>query len=155
MTENGFQISFEKLIHGLEKTVDQTGLKGRWQELSEKPLMICDTGHNTAGVREVVKQIHLQEFDKLFIVWGMVKDKEADEILCLLPKKAYYYFCQANIPRAMDAYILKENADRFDLKGEVIVDVNKAIEKASQLASPNDFIFIGGSTFVVAEINTL
>lgn len=155
LTENGFQISFEKLIHGLEKTVDQTGLKGRWQELSEKPLMICDTGHNTAGVREVVKQIHLQEFDKLFIVWGMVKDKEADEILCLLPKKAYYYFCQANIPRAMDAYILKENADRFDLKGEVIVDVNKAIEKASQLASPNDFIFIGGSTFVVAEINTL
>ncbi len=155
LTDNGFQIPIEKMIEGLERTVMQTGLKGRWQKLEDKPLMICDTGHNAAGVREVAKQINQQQFDKLFMVWGMVRDKEADEILSLLPKNARYIFCQANIPRALDAYLLKEKAERVGLQGEVIVDVNRAVEKARQSAGSDDFIFIGGSTFVVAEIDTL
>jgi dihydrofolate synthase/folylpolyglutamate synthase len=155
LAEKGYWIPIEKLIEGLEKTVEQTDLKGRWQKLNDKPLMICDTGHNAAGVREVVKQIEQQKYDKLSIVWGMVKDKEVEEILSLLPKHAHYYFCQANIPRALDAYLLKEKAERYDLQGVVVVDVNRAVESARLEAGPNDFIFIGGSTFVVAEIDSL
>jgi dihydrofolate synthase/folylpolyglutamate synthase len=155
LTDNGLQIHVEKLVHGLEKTVVQTGLKGRWQKLGSNPLMICDTGHNMAGVREVVKQIMQQKFNQLFIVWGMVKDKEADEILSALPKNARYYFCQANIPRALDGFLLKEKAERFNLQGEVAGDVNQAIAKARLTAGKDDFIFIGGSTFIVAEIDGL
>lgn len=155
LNERGFQISQQQLISGLEKTVLQTGLKGRWQQLGEKPLIICDTGHNADGVREVVSQISQQRFTELFIVWGMVKDKEPDEVLKLLPKHASYYFCQAKIPRAMDAWILKQSAERFGLKGEVVPDVNEAIASAKSRAGADDFIFIGGSTFVVAEINDL
>lgn len=155
LTEKGYRIPIEKLIEGLEMAVEQTGLKGRWQKLGDMPLTICDTGHNAAGVSEVVGQIERQQFDMLFIVWGMVKDKEVDEILSLLPKHAHYYFCQANIPRALDAYLLKEKAERYDLQGEVVVDVNQAVERARNEAGSNDFIFIGGSTFVVAEIDSL
>lgn len=155
LASKGLSVTKENLIKGLESTVEQTGLKGRWQKLSDKPLMICDTGHNAAGVREVVMQIEKQKCDNLHIVWGMVKDKEPDEVLRLLPKKAHYYFCEANIPRAFDAKLLKEKALEFGLLGEVIRDVNTAIDTARQAASSNDFIFIGGSTFVVAEINNL
>jgi dihydrofolate synthase/folylpolyglutamate synthase len=150
-----FNISRNNLVEGLKKSVEQTGLKGRWQQLQDKPLMICDTGHNYAGVQEVVKQISLQKFEELHIVWGMVKDKEPDEVLSLLPKEANYYFCQANIPRALEAERLKEKAVLFGLKGEAIQNVNQAIETAKKRAHPDDFIFIGGSTFVVAEIDTL
>ncbi len=155
LTTAGFKIPVEKLIDGLEKTVDQTRLKGRWQKLGSKPLVMCDTGHNVAGVREVMNQIQQQKFDKLYIVWGMVRDKEVDEILSLLPPQARYYFCQANIPRALDAYLLKEKAARYNLQGVVVADVNRAVERARREAGPNDFIFIGGSTFVVAEIDSL
>jgi dihydrofolate synthase / folylpolyglutamate synthase len=155
LTSCGFQISKDDLIEGLEKSVHQTGLKGRWQQLGSNPLVVCDTGHNGAGVKEVVTQIGLQKFDKLHMVWGVVKDKDVDDILSLLPATARYYFCQATIPRAMDAHLLKEKAARFGLMGEVIPDVNEAINRARQAAGPRDFIFIGGSTFVVAEINSL
>jgi dihydrofolate synthase/folylpolyglutamate synthase len=116
---------------------------------------VCDTGHNPAGIREVVKQIGQQKYEKLHLVWGMVKDKEPDEVLMLLPKHAHYYFCQANIPRAFDAKMLKEKAASFGLKGEVVDDVNNAINAAKRAAISGDFIFIGGSTFVVAEIENL
>jgi len=155
LRETDFQISHTNLISGLEKSVEQTGLKGRWQQLSNRPLMICDTGHNYAGVQEVVMQISLQKFEKLHIVWGMVKDKEPEEVLSLLPKDASYYFCQADIPRALDAEQLKEKALLFGLKGVVVKSVNQAIQQAKEKANANDFIFIGGSTFVVAEIDTL
>lgn len=151
----GFQISQQQLIEGLEKTVTQTGLKGRWQKLQEKPLIICDTGHNADGVKEVVAQIGQQKFKKLFMVWGMVKDKAPDEVLRLLPKHASYYFCQAKIPRSMDATALSHAAARFGLKGEIEPDVNEAIAMAKANAGADDFIFIGGSTFVVAEIDDL
>ena len=155
LNENGFQISKEQLKTGLEKTVTQTGLKGRWQQLGTSPLIICDTGHNADGIKEIVNQIKQQKFENLFIVWGMVKDKEPHEVLKLLPKQAYYYFCQASIPRAMDAVTLQQQAEKFGLKGEVEPDVNKAIAKAKVRAGVNDFVFIGGSTFVVAEIENL
>lgn len=155
LNQNGFKITPEQLRSGLEKTVAQTGLKGRWQHLGTKPLIICDTGHNADGVQEIVTQINQQKFNKLFIVWGMVKDKEPDHVLSLLPKHAQYYFCQAPIPRAMDADELKQTAERFGLTGEVVKDVNQAIGKAKALAENDDFIFIGGSTFVVAEIDNL
>lgn len=155
LNQKGFNITAEQLREGLEKTVIQTGLKGRWQQLGTKPLIICDTGHNSDGVQEVVTQINQQKFKNLFIVWGMVKDKEPDQVLRLLPKSAHYYFCQAPIPRAMDAEVLKQSAERFGLAGEVIKDVNHAIAKAKALAGSDDFIFIGGSTFVVAEIENL
>jgi len=155
LNQKGFKISLEQLKTGLEKTVAQTGLKGRWQQLGVKPLIVCDTGHNEGGVREVVGQINQQKFKKLFIVWGMVKDKEPDSVLNLLPKEAYYYFCQAPIPRAMDAEVLKQFAERFGLVGEIVKDVSHAIDKAKSQAGSEDFIFIGGSTFVVAEIENL
>ncbi len=155
LRDAGFQISKGNIVYGLEATVTQTGLKGRWQKLGVDPLMICDTGHNAAGVSEVIHQIRQQKFSKLFIIWGMVKDKEPSEILALLPTEAYYFFCEAHIPRALNAHELKEKAAAFNLFGEVVCDVNRAIEKASRIAKAEDFIFIGGSTFIVAEIVTL
>ena len=151
----GFVISDANLRSGLENTVTQTGLKGRWQQLGEKPMIICDTGHNADGIKEIVSQIMQQKFANLFMVWGMVKDKEPDEVLKLLPREGYYYFCQAAIPRAMDASQLMQSAAHFGLRGEVVADVNKALAKAKAMAGGDDFIFVGGSTFVVAEIENL
>ena len=151
----GFNISQEAIRLALENVTTITGLKGRWQKLSHQPLVICDTGHNEAGIREVVAQIQAQKFEKLFIVLGCVKDKDLSSVLSLLPVDAYYFFCQAKIPRALDAIELSNRAAVFGLKGEVISDVNEAIGTARKKATPNDFIFVGGSTFVVAEIENL
>lgn len=151
----GIAVTREQVVKGLEDTVIQTGLKGRWQKLSDTPLMICDTGHNLAGITEVVKQIGKQSYGTLHIVWGMVRDKGPEEVLAMLPKQAHYYFCQADIPRALDADELKAKAELIGLKGVAIKDVNQAIKAARQAAGKNDFIFIGGSTFVVAEIENL
>jgi dihydrofolate synthase/folylpolyglutamate synthase len=149
------QISMESMINGLEQTVLQTGLKGRWQQLSINPLIICDTAHNVDGVKQVVDQINEQSFDYLHIVLGMVKDKDQMEVLSLLPINATYYFCQAKIPRALDAMVLYQLAQQCGLKGFVVPDVNDAIHAAKQAAKRDDLIFIGGSTFVVAEIDDL
>lgn len=145
----------DAIQHGLANVITQTGLKGRWQKLGSKPLMYCDTGHNVDGIRETIAQINSYTFEKLFIVLGMVKDKSRKEILTLFPQSAHYYFCQAKIPRALDANELEIEAKSFGLIGEVIGDVNDAIHRALETAGPNDFIFIGGSTFVVAEIENL
>jgi len=152
---DGFNISQEAIRIALENVTTITGLKGRWQKLSDNPLVICDTGHNEAGIREVVAQIQAQKFEKLFIVLGCVKDKDLSSVLSLLPVDAFYFFCQAKIPRALDAIELSNRAAVFGLKGEVISDVNEAIGTARKKAIPNDFIFVGGSTFVVAEIENL
>ncbi len=151
----GFRIGPDHITHGLENVIHQTGLKGRWQQLGRSPLTFCDTGHNEDGVREVLEQLNTYTFNRLFIIWGMVKDKDRSKILSRLPTRAQYYFCQANIPRAMDAHMLEEEAKNFDLTGEVVRDVNEALAKARKQATPDDFIFIGGSTFVVAELNEL
>ncbi len=148
-----FEISEEHIIDGLENVTDLTNFKGRWQVLSNSPLMICDIAHNEAGVKVMMHQIANTNYDKLFIVWGMVKDKDVDKILGLLPKEASYFFCEAKIPRALDASALYEKAVKHELKGEVVSDVNEAITTAKNEATERDLIFIGGSAFVVAEID--
>lgn len=155
LRKKGFAISNESISNGLKRTVQLTQLKGRWQKLNDRPLTVCDTGHNEAGIAEVMHQIQQQKFETLHIVWGMVKDKSPDRVLALLPKTAKYYFCQASIPRALPVADLQAKAKTFELNGVAIEEVNEAIEEARKKASPNDMIFIGGSTFVVADIDNL
>lgn len=148
---NGFSIAEENIKNGLLNVVKNTGLLGRWQILSENPLTICDTGHNEAGIKEVLKQISLTKHNHLHFVFGAVNDKEIDSILSMLPKNATYYFCQAKIPRALDVNVLYTKAKEFELKGNPYDSVENAIKQAKANASANDFVFVGGSTFVVAE----
>ena len=118
-------------------------------------MIVCDTGHNLDGMKEVLLQIKMQSYENLFFVFGMVKGKDILPILRLLPKDAYYFFCEAKIPRAMDATVLFHEARELQLKGEIVRDVNDAIHQARRRASTEDMIFIGGSTYIVAEINDL
>jgi dihydrofolate synthase/folylpolyglutamate synthase len=155
LNTKGFSITEDFLREGLANVIANTNFKGRWQKLAEAPLIICDTGHNQDGVKLVVDQINRQKVAHTHMVWGMVKDKDATSVLQLLPKNASYYFCQAKIPRAMDAHVLAEKANELGLTGEVVPDVNEAIRRALVSAQENDLIFIGGSTFVVAEIDGL
>jgi len=155
LRKRNFSTHDRDVFNGLKNTIQLTGLKGRWQKLNDKPLMICDTGHNEAGIKLVVEQINQQKFDKLHFVIGMVKDKDISKVLMLFPEDAHYYFCNAKIPRAMPAVELKEKAKKFGLIGEAIEDVNEAINQANKNASVDDMIFIGGSTFVVGEIENL
>jgi dihydrofolate synthase/folylpolyglutamate synthase len=116
------------------------------------PKIICDTAHNTHGLSIVLNQIQKESFDQLYFVLGVVNDKDLDEVLPLFPKNAIYYFCKPNIPRGLDAIILSQKAAQFGLNGKIYNSVSDAYEKAKQNAQPTDFIYIGGSTFVVAEI---
>lgn len=155
LQEQGFVLPVEAIQAGIEKVVINTGLKGRWQKLQDSPLMICDTGHNKDGIEQVLHQLKTTPYETLHIVMGMVKEKDAFSVLKLLPTNAKYYFCQAKIPRAESAEVLAAKAREVGLVGVVIKDVNEAIEEAKRKASQNDLIFIGGSTFVVAEIEQL
>jgi len=155
LNELGLAVSVNHIREGIEHTVALTGLKGRWQKLGDHPLIYCDTAHNPAGMAEVVKQIQQLSYMSLYIVLGMVKDKDISDALRLLPREAFYYFCQAKIPRALEAHQLAEKASEFGLRGIVIEDVQYAIHEAKRNAMRNDLIFIGGSTFVVAEIEEL
>lgn len=155
LRHSGFLITDENLRAGLKNVINNTGLKGRWQILSHNPLMVCDTGHNLEGIQEVLKQIAKQHYRQLHIVWGSVKDKDVEDILRILPKQARYYFCEAKIPRAMPVNTLQKKAAQFGLNGIAIADVNTAVAKAIENADDSDMIFVGGSTFVVAELNEL
>lgn len=155
LKNRGFAIDHESFRRGIRDVVKNTALRGRWHVLATAPLMICDTAHNAEGIREVVDQIKQTPHDRLYVVLGVVKDKDVSHILKLLPKQATYYFCQSKIPRALEATLLSEKAREAGLHGEVIPDVNEAKTRALMNASPNDLIFIGGSTFVVAEIDEL
>ncbi len=151
----GWKISDVALGKGLKDVSSLTGLKGRWQILGEEPTVIADTGHNEPGIRAILNQLKSYSFNQLWMVIGMVQDKDISKILALLPKEARYVFCQADLPRAMEAGKLAEKAAEFGLKGEVVPDVNEALQFARKNASSNDLIFVGGSTFVVAEIEDL
>ena len=155
LRKQGWKLSKEALHLGLARVSEQTGLKGRWQILQTQPLTIADTGHNEAGILEVVNQLKKYPFSQLWMVIGMVNDKDISKVLDLLPKDATYIFCQASIPRAMDADILASKALEKGLMGQVIPKVTDAIEFARKNAGADDLIFIGGSTFVVAEIEDL
>lgn len=147
-----FEVSEEALRKGLMRVVANTHLAGRWQTLSESPHIICDTGHNTEGVRYIVEQLQKTPKKALHMVWGMVNDKDISSVLELLPKEAKYYFCKADIPRGMDAFTLKETAEKHMLSGAAYPTVKEAVEAAKSQASEADLVFIGGSTFVVAEV---
>ena len=151
----GWQISRQHVRSGLENVISQTGLKGRWQVLNRNPMIVCDTGHNLDGMKEVLRQIKMQSYQNLFFVFGMVKGKDISSILELLPNDAYYFFCEAKIPRAVNASSLYQQALEYQLKGEVVPDVNDAIHHARRKAGDHDMIFIGGSTYIVAEIDSL
>ena len=131
---------------------ENTGLLGRWQVLNTSPFTVCDTAHNIEGIREVLEQIKNTAYKKLHIVIGMVEGKEEESILRMFPVEAAYYFTQAKIPRALPVEDLAEAARRVGLKGEVVEGVQEAYMQARANADPDDMIFIGGSTFVVAEV---
>lgn len=148
----GFQISNENIQHGFGHVIRQTGLQGRWQQISRNPKVICDVGHNEAGIRFILLQLEQEKFRKLHWIFGMVNDKDADGILKLLPRDATYYFCKANIPRGLDAAELKKKATRYGLKGKVYSSVPDAYQAALSASCPDDLVFVGGSTFIVAEV---
>ena len=145
-------INEEAIKKGLLNVIKNTHLQGRWQQLGENPKVICDTAHNAHGLLIVMNQIRKEQFEQLHIVLGVVNDKNLEEILPLFPKNAIYYFCKPNIPRGLEAAILSTKASEFKLSGEIYNSVSNAYHSAIKNASPKDFIYIGGSTFVVAEI---
>ena len=155
LRNQGLEIGDGALQAGLGRVTANTGLKGRWQKLGENPLVFCDTGHNTEALRYIIEQIKSYPYKNLIMVLGVSKDKELETVLPLFPQNAYFIFCQAKIPRAMAADELYSKAKEYGLEGEVVPDVNLALEKALAKASKDDFVFIGGSTFVVAEIQNL
>jgi len=148
----GFKISKKNVKQGLLKVVKNTGLLGRWQILKERPKVVCDTGHNREGLIYVMQQLSNETFESLHIVFGVVNDKDLRYILDLLPKKATYYFCKPNIPRGLDAEELQQTFSSYKLKGRAYKSVNEAYNSALNNARKDDFIYVGGSTFVVAEI---
>ena len=150
--QKDFKISDENIKSGFSNVIKNTRLLGRWQQLNEKPKVICDTAHNSHGLKIVIHQILNEKFDDLHIVLGVVNDKDLDEILTLFPKKAKYYFCKPNIPRGLNTEILAEKANKYNLKGKVYNSVSNAYADAIKNSNKNDFIYIGGSTFVVAEV---
>jgi dihydrofolate synthase/folylpolyglutamate synthase len=129
-----------------------TGLQGRWQTLAKNPLTICDTGHNKAGLTEVIQNIAATPHQNLHFLIGMVKDKDISGVLAILPKNAIYYFCQPNLERALTSKELSTQAKEFGLKGKTFSTVAEAYASAKLNAKAADLIFVGGSTFVVAEI---
>ena len=137
---------------GLNNVVKNTGLNGRWQTIAKKPLTICDTGHNEDGIKNNIKQLKKLKFNKLHFVFGTVNDKDLRKILRLLPVNAQYYFCSANIERSLNSEKLLEESKNFKLLGERYESVIEAYHSAQSNAKMDDLIFIGGSTFIVAEV---
>lgn len=141
----------DKISRGIKNVIKNTHLMGRWQILREKPLVVCDTGHNVNGISEVVSQLEQTPYDNLHIVFGMVGDKDVDSVLDLLPKTARYYFTQSSVRRAMSVGELKEKAAGKNLIGVAYDNVGEAVNAAMNKAKEEDVIYIGGSTFVVAD----
>lgn len=148
----GYEVVEEDIVFGLQNVVGQTGLLGRWQVLQEKPLVICDTAHNKEGIEMVLKQLKKQKFEKLHLVLGFVNDKNVSDLLGLFPKKANYYFVRPNVPRGMDESKLKKLGKEIGLKGKKFDSVDKGLKRAISNASSKDLIYLGGSTFIVAEV---
>ena len=152
LQEKNWNIYEEHIENGLKKVVANTGILGRWQTIHHKPLTICDTGHNEDGIHNILTQIRQIPYEQLHIVWGTVKEKSIEKILTLLPKNAIYYFCEANITRALPKEKLLTLANQYDLKGQQYPSVKAALLSAQKNAHTKDLIFVGGSTFVVAEV---
>ena len=148
----GYRITRQNVADGFASVCKNTGLMGRWQKLSDKPKVICDTGHNVGGIQYIVKQLELQEYDNLRIVMGMVNDKDISTVLSMMPKHAVYYFTQASVKRAMPCRDFKAKAAGYGLEGDAYPTVRQAYEAALHDASQNDLVFVGGSSFIVADL---
>lgn len=151
LRRQGFNIANADVEYALAHVQQLTGLMGRWQTVDTHPLIICDTGHNVDGWREVLANIAMTKYETLHMVFGMMRDKEPGLILPMLPKDARYYFCQVAMPRALPAEELRVVAADYGLAGDAFTTVGDALTAARQSASTTDLIFIGGSTFVVAD----
>jgi dihydrofolate synthase / folylpolyglutamate synthase len=145
------KITESDVMNGFSKVIENTGLRGRWETISTEPRIICDTGHNEAGISFVVKQLAITQHEKLHFVFGMVSDKDVRAVLKLLPSDAVYYFTKASVPRALNENDLALMAAEFGLKGTKWPSVSEAIDAAKKNYRPNDLIFVGGSNFIVAE----
>lgn len=152
LRRHGFIITNDHIKIALRQVKSLTGLHGRWEVLSQDPLTICDTGHNPDGIQEVLKNLATVKYDQLHFVIGMVNDKDSSKVLSMLPKDAIYYFCRPDIPRGLEAEILKEKAESFGLSGDAYPSAPTALAAARQAAQKHDLVFVGGSTFVVAEV---
>nr|WP_314289057.1 folylpolyglutamate synthase/dihydrofolate synthase family protein [uncultured Capnocytophaga sp.] len=152
LIHQGWDITSENIAQGLLHVVHNTNLKGRWQTLSSYPTIVCDTGHNVGGLTYVMEQLKKQTYTNLHIVVGFVKEKDVNSVLELFPKEATYYFCSPAIARGLNVNTLKEIATTKGLQGEAYSSVAEALNTAKAQALPTDFIFVGGSTFVVAEV---
>jgi dihydrofolate synthase/folylpolyglutamate synthase len=147
-----FVITDGHIITALKQVKTLTGLHGRWEVLNHTPLTVCDTGHNGEGMTEVLKNIGLVKYDHLHFVIGMVNDKDISKILAMLPKSATYYFCRPDIPRGLDAENIRLQAANLGLHGQAYPSVKAALQAAQANATDKDLVFVGGSTFVVAEV---
>lgn len=147
----GYSITDDAVYTGFEYVVMLTGLMGRWQQLSDKPRIICDTGHNSHGIKYIVEQLRNEQYDNLHIVFGMVNDKDVSSVLELMPKDAKYYFTRASIERALTPEEIAKKALVYGLRGDTYDNIKQAIDAAKQNADENDLIFIGGSSFIVAD----
>ena len=152
LRSSDFKISNSNLKHGLLNVTKNTGLKGRWQILGLEPKIVCDTAHNKEGLIHVVQQLKSEIFKKLHIVFGVVNDKDLSSIIPLLPKNASYYFCKPNVQRGLDVKKLQSEFAKNQLFGKAYINVETALNSAKAKADKNDLIYVGGSTFVVAEI---
>lgn len=152
LRNQGWNISDEDLQTGLANVVANTGLRGRWEVLQESPKMIADTGHNQEGLKIVLNQLKELHASKLHIVLGFVNDKDLDQLLPMFPKEGVYYFCQPNVARGLEVSLLAEKAKDHQLNGKSYSSVKEAVTAAKLNATPEEVIFVGGSTFTVAEI---
>ena len=152
LKEAGYHIDEETVREGFAHVVELTGLMGRWQKLQDNPTLVCDTGHNVGGIQYVAQQLMQQKCRQLHIIIGMVNDKDISGVLALLPREAKYYFTQASVNRALPADKLYELATEAGLHGEAYPDVKSALDTAMKESLPEDFIFVGGSNFIVADL---
>lgn len=147
----GYLIDEKQIVKALKSVQKQTGLQGRWQTIAQNPTTIVDTAHNIAGITAILTQLNNQKYQQLHWVFGMVNDKDIQKILEILPKNAIYYFCAAQIPRALSPQDLQSQAKAHNLNGNCYQSVAQALAQAKKAATPHDFIMVGGSTFIVAE----
>ncbi|WP_304145637.1 folylpolyglutamate synthase/dihydrofolate synthase family protein [Mesoflavibacter zeaxanthinifaciens] len=152
LQQKNYKISKTNIKNGLLNTVKNTGLKGRWQVLQSNPKIICDTAHNKEGLSITMSQLQQEQFSNLHMVFGLVNDKDLSQVFSLLPKKATFYFCKPNVPRGLDQNILRDQFLDEGFVGESYLSVKEAVDEAKSRASDDDVVYIGGSTFVVAEI---
>ncbi|OEK00809.1 dihydrofolate synthase [Roseivirga sp. 4D4] len=155
LQSQGWSISKEAVYRGLSQVTALTGLKGRWQILNINPLTICDTGHNKEAFQLIINQLEGLDFSTLYMVLGFVNDKNVDDLIQMIPDNTNLVFCQSSVPRAMPLQTIKEKVESLNIEARYITDVNEAIATATKMANADDLIFVGGSTFVVAEIDNL